>query len=689
MSRTIFPVTHRAPVLCALLFLAFGLLAALSAPARGAETGEGLFLFAPDARDSRRPAPAVASTADVVVNGITGRVVVRQEFLNPDDAWLEGVYVFPLPADAAVDRMRLRIDGRLIEGRIAAREVAKRRYQAAVRSGHQASLLEEERPNVFTMSVANIPPKGRIQVEIGYQQPVRYQDGRYEIRFPMAVTPRYLPAPTGYVGVKEGGQPPASRLLFPVRDPAAPPSNPVAIKVSLATGVPLGRLESPTDPLLDDNSKAGQYQISLREGAAVSDRDFVLQWTLETGPAPKPALFVERAGEVAYLMAMIVPPRRDPTPGNEVAREAIFVIDTSGSMHGESMRQAKRALLAAIKRLRPSDRFNIIAFSDKTRQLFERARAADEASRDAARSFVKALAADGGTEIGLALGAALKGAAAPGRLRQVVLLTDGAVGNEAAVLARLRRDLGVSRLFTVAIGSAPNGYFMEEAARVGRGASLRIDSPKQVARRMGALFAKLSAPALTDIKMALAGDTVAEFEPTAIPDLYHGEPILVTARLSKAAGEFVLEGGRNGEPWRERVSLDQARPGIGIAKLWARRKVDREMGRLGAGADPDDVRRNVLALALEHGLLTRYTSLVAVDETPLRPAEAGLAKRAVPGNSPAGWTPPNAPKSAMLHKTATVSLGAKTATPAALYGLLGGLLLLLSSGFGLLWRRTA
>ena len=698
MSRSITFSARHAPLICAFLFLAFGLMGALVAPARG----EGLFLHPQGSPGLRVPAPVVAGTADIVINGITGRATIRQTFLNPEDSWVEGVYVFPLPDDAAVDHMRLRVDDRTIEGRIEERQAARKKYKRAANSGKRASLLEQERPNLFTMSVANIPPKGRIEVEIGYQQAVRHQDSRYSFRFPMAVTPRYLPAPSKFTGVKSSGGPAAGngkRPKLPVRSVDAPKSNPMAIRVKLDPGMPLGVLESASHKLMVTEPKEGRYDITLASGAVVSDRDFVLEWTLESPAQPAPTVFIEEKDGAAYLLAMIVPPKTYRSNEEPQTREAIFVIDTSGSMHGESMRQARDALLFGLERLTDKDRFNIISFSSEPRRLFTESRIADMPSLDVARNFVRSLRSDGGTEIGLALSQAFSTSGDEKWLRQVILMTDGAVGNEPALLAQLRKVMGRSRLFTVAIGNAPNGYFMREAARVGRGAMLHVSDIRQVRRQVSALFAKLERPALTDITAAFPQPAATQSLPSPIPDLYHGEPIVMTAQIPVVEGNLVLTGYAGSEKWRIVADIAQARPGMGIAKLWARSMVGREMGRLREGVDREKVRLAVLDLALRHKLLTDYTSLVAVDTQAARPKQEEMAERRVPANPPAGWTPPPSQvnktvmkrdtnrgmmlRMAKIGPVPTVSLGVPTATPAFVLALFGILALLVG---GLCWQ---
>lgn len=712
MTRsTVLPARY-APALCAALFFAFGLIAALTAPAHSAPRGdgEGLFLHPPSAPGLRVKAPVVAGTADIFISGITGRATVRQTFLNPEDTWVEGVYVFPLPEDAAVDRMRVRVDERIIEGKIAEHASAQKQYKRAAAAGKHASLLEQERPNLFTMSVANIPPKGRIEVEIGYQQAVAHQDGRYAIRFPMTVTPRYLsqaPQVTG-VTATPGGTP-LDRLKFPVQSVDMRKTNPIAIRVILEPGLPLKDLQSPSHQLRVDEAAAGRYDITLKSGVVATEKDFVLEWSIDAPVDPVPALFVEEKDGAAYLLAMIVPPKSYRETEVRQLRDVVFVIDTSGSMHGESIRQARDALKFAIGRLSEKDRFNLVAFSDKPRGLFTKVRFADAASKDVARSFVDSLDADGGTEIGLALSRALENPARADRLQQVVLLTDGAVGNEPALLSRLRRTIGETRLFTVAIGSAPNGHFMREAARLGRGAMMHVSDISQIRRKISALFAKLERPALTDIRAKFPRPEATTALPSPIPDLYYGEPIVLTARMPSGRGEVVLTGQNGSKAWRIVADLEAAQVGQGVAKLWARAMVDRETGRLQAGANRDEVKLAVLDLALRHGLLTDYTSLIAVDETPTRPEAQKLATRKVPVNPPAGWTPPNANPSmkharqfdaaqaaatTTLQATAmrpapTVSLGAQTATPAVMLALIGLLALLAAGAIWVGCRRFA
>ncbi|HEX9648539.1 MAG TPA: marine proteobacterial sortase target protein, partial [Alphaproteobacteria bacterium] len=245
--------------------------------------------------------------------------------------------------------------------------------------------------------------------------------------------------------------------------------------------------------------------------------------------------------------------------------------------------------------------------------------------------------ADGGTEMAPALARALTGAPPQGKLRQVVFLTDGAVGNETELFAIIDDDLGASRLFTVGIGSAPNSYFMAKAAEIGRGTFTHIGETSQVAERMEALFAKLEHPVMTDIDTAWPAGLVPHMSRATLPDLYAGEPVVFTARLDALEGAVTVSGVRDGEPWAARLDLAQAAPAHGIAALWARDRIDAMLHESGVLMDPAEVQGEVVALALAHHLVTKFTSLVAVDVTPTRPEGAAMASRKLPHNLPYGW----------------------------------------------------
>lgn len=627
------------------------------APVRLDDFGRGTLLFRGGEDDSYVAAPEVKTVVEIDVAGPIARTTVRQLFDNPGKTWMEGVYVFPLPDRAAVDGLKMRIGARLIEGRIDERQKAKATYEAAKREGRKAALLEAERPNIFTTSVANIGPGETVAIEIQYQERLRLKDGAFHLRFPMVVGPRFNPAAMRVAAfgangwaVATGVVPDAGRITPPVAHPDAGPINPLVLTVNLAAGFPVAELTSHHHPIAVSKDGAARRTITLADGAVAADRDFELTWRPVDAGTPVAGLFYEDAADARYVMAMLMPPAALRPAPTQAARELVFVLDVSGSMSGESIRQARQALLRALDTLTPRDRFNIIAFSDEHRALHATAMPATARAINRARDWIAALEAGGGTIMAPALRAALATAGTDGDrdrdreghgiLRQIVFLTDGAVGNEQTLFELIRRHLGRSRLFTVGIGSAPNSHFMRGAARAGRGSFVHIGSEQQVAARIDALSTQLSQPALTDIAVrfpGLAAELAPELAPDPIPDLYAGEPVVFTARLPAGAEQAAISGRNGGLDWRVALPLTGGQAAAGVARLWARERIaQREDDRLLA-EDAAAIDADILDLALTHGLVSRLTSLVAVDVTPSRPAGAALDTKDLATNLPHGW----------------------------------------------------
>lgn len=592
-------------------------------------------------------APVLATDVDIDVTGPIGRTRVTQRFENPGDGWVEGVYVFPLPEDAAVDTLKMVIGDRIVEGEIKPKEEARQIYERARDAGQRASLVEQERPNLFTNSVANIGPGETVIVQIEYQETIRQSNGTFSLRFPMVVAPRYNPAPTIVhtvdIDPRHGWGvvdpvPDRDRIEPPVQHPDDGPINPVTLTLSLDAGFPIDRLVSHHHEI-DVERGERSATLTLKEGDVPADRDFELTWTPVAGSEPTAALFRETMNGEDYLLLMVTPPY-GPEVTTPPAREVIFVIDNSGSMAGESMPQAKESLLKALDRLKPTDTFNVVRFDDTFDVVFETSVRADRENLDMARRFVRALEADGGTEMLPALEAALYDPLNDtSRLRQVIFLTDGAIGNEQQLFQAIVDRAGRSRLFTVGIGSAPNSYFMTRAAEMGRGTFTHIGSETQIAERMKELFLKLENPAMTDMAVSWPDGTKAEAWPAILPDLYRGEPIVMSARVPEGTeGTLRLTGNLNGETWAIDMNLTDDQPDrTGVSQLWARRKIASLEAARTMGGDWDAFDKEITQVALEHHLVSRLTSLVAVDKTPARPAGEDVTRTDVPLNLPAGW----------------------------------------------------
>ena len=662
-------------------------------PMKPQDAQSGTLLF--KSRDGGETFAVLRQSTDVTirVSGIVARATVRQTFRNPHDEWFEGIYVFPLPENAAVDHLKMRIGERVVQGVIKEKAAAKATYEQAKAGGRRAALLEQERPNLFTSSVANIGPREEITVELEYQQTLRYDSGsgRFSLRFPTAVTPRYIPGNVKVAGVAGSGWAintdvvsDAARITppLPLTGSLDEPLHPLTLNVVLDAGVALAAVDSPYHEVKVKALDAQRREVQL-EGKAWATRDFELTWTPVATQQPQAAFFTEQKDGKTYGLLMVMPPAAATVKA--LPREVIYVIDTSGSMEGTSIVQAREALQMAVERLNPGDTFNVIEFNSYAKALFADAQPASRANIGTAVNWVKHLRAQGGTEMALALNLALNGKESPNRVRQVIFLTDGAVGNEEQLFKLIADKLGDSRLFTVGIGSAPNSYFMTKAAQTGRGTFTYIGKVEEVKEKMATLFAKLESPVLKGVQVAwpqINNGAPLEAWPQRVPDLYLGEPIVVSAMLNSASGEVKLSGLNGDTPWQATLPMASAHTGTGMGVLWARGKIDALTDGLREGKSEDEVRAAVVQVALAHHLISKYTSLVAVDHTPVRRPDDPLKSAAVPVNLPDG-----AVQEAIFgEQQGELPRGATDAR----FNLMLGLMLLLMAG--LLWqvrRRVA
>jgi len=600
------------------------------------EVTEGSLLFRTEQAGRFTPAPVLKTDVRIAVTGSIARATVRQEFTNPSHRkgdWLEGLYVFPLPETAAVDHLRMRIGERIIEGQIKERAEAKKVYDQAKREGKRTSLLDQERPNIFTTSVANIGPGERVTIEIEYQETVRYEDEQFQLRFPMAVGQRYIPGtPVIIEGQPPAGSgtmldtdrvPDASRITPPVHSPKHGSINPVSLSVTLQPGFPIDEVKSPYHPIMTIPDAEGGYHVTLRADAVPADRDFQLTWHPAPSSKPIATVFTEQKNGETYAMLMLVPPTQHAEQAPRIPRDLTFIIDTSGSMAGPSIDQAKRALAAALTRLSTQDRFNIIQFNHTVRSLFSVPQPVTITTIKQAVRYTEQLYADGGTEVIPALRQALKSPPDSSRLQQIILLTDGQVGNEEELFELLHHRVGNRRLFTIGIGSTPNSYLMRKAAEFGRGTFTYIGKVNEVEEKLERLFKKLERPVLGNITLDQAGWSGLEQYPAKIADLYEGEPILLALKANALPSQAMLQGQTGARPWALPITFNQAAAHGGVSVYWARQKISSLMDEATKVGSGDATKTSILEVALAHHLVSPYTSLVAVDVTPARPDMTG------------------------------------------------------------------
>tara|TARA_R110002096_G_scaffold154_3_gene726 strand:+ start:14235 stop:16304 length:2070 start_codon:yes stop_codon:yes gene_type:complete len=593
-------------------------------------------------QDGYSSATLLNTEVDMKVSGLVARVSVRQEFRNTSNSWVEGIYVFPLPDKAAVDRMRMHIGERFIEGEIQEKERAKKTYEKARAAGKKASLVEQQRANLFTTSVANVAPGELVVVEIEYLEDIRYEKGQFSIRFPMTLTPRYISGNALPDRVGSGWSPDTDRIpdASRITPPQVTHSNghQLSLTASVNAGTPLETIASRYHPVTiseEDN----RYTVSLRSGKVAMDHDFELTWRPVASAAPRAMTFRETVNGKPYYLLMVMPPDQEKMPPGSIPRETIFIIDTSGSMHGVSMQQAKRAVQLALQGLQPSDRFNVIEFNSSTTALFKRSQPVNAATRAEASAFVKRLQANGGTEMRPALALALDSPPSEQHLRQVIFVTDGSVGYEDELFSMIEDRLGNARLFTVGIGSAPNSWFMRKAAEAGRGSYTFISALHEVQEKMADLFQKLEQPQVTNIEVHWPSSVVTDSFPSVVPDLYLGEPVTVKVAASEQPQDqhvVRISGNSVSGAWSSELKLGRAPNSPGVAALWARARIGELSDIERRHSDAEEIRDKIVQTALSHHLVSKYTSLVAVDKTPVRPASDALKSDQVPNLMPYG-----------------------------------------------------
>jgi len=568
--------------------------------------------------DGLVPLPAVRTDVTLEVNGPLIAGTVSQLFTNSTDQVIEAIYVFPLPENAAVHAMEIIVGERRIVSVVQEKAQARRTYAAARARGRRAALVESERPNLFTTSVANICPGDRITVELRYLDQVDFVDGEFSLAFPLTFTPRYIP-PTmksTYTGATS-----AARVTPPFVGEGDRRFPTATVRVELNPGVALADVCSDSHNL--DLDRDGDLWLASPAGGTIpADRDFLLAWRPSGADVPETALFVEDRPDGRYALLMIVPAAGVVPPRWRAAipTETMFLVDVSGSMQGESIVQARTALLRALDRLGPEDRFNIMTFNTVSRIFRRGFQTADPGILADARAWVRRLDANGGTELHPALLRAMSrflgGDRGDGYSRRIILITDAAIGNEDQLLREATTDLGPLRLHVVGIGSAPNRYLVRRLAAYGGGLSAFVTSAAGAENGIDVFLERISRPQLADPRLVWRDDEPLESYPARLPEQHAGELVLWSGRFSPGSD---LRGAFTATLADEALStpLDGAQTGgacDGVAVRWARMKIAGLMADFHRGADRDDVRAQVVETGLAFGLVTAYTSRVAVEE---------------------------------------------------------------------------
>jgi Ca-activated chloride channel family protein len=560
------------------------------------------------------PFPLKHTAVRAAISGHVSHTAVTQNYENPFETPIEAVYVFPLPENSAVNGFVMTVGERVIIGRIMRRAEARETYENARRQGWTASLLEQERPNIFTQSVANIAPKQEVQVEISYASVLKRERGEYTWNFPMVVGPRYPGNTPDFNRIEPGAIVPEG-----MRN-----GHDISVEVAIDAGMPVQNIRVPTHNTETVRHDGHRVTVRLADGDRIPNRDFVLRFDV-LGEGLQTGLVTNAKDGKGHLSIMFTPPA-NPGEQDVSPREITFVLDISGSMNGVPMDLSKRLMNQMLGSLRPHDTFNIFYFASGNGQLWETPRANTPENVAAARDYMSRLRAGGGTEMLAGLQRLFNSPRANNALRMVVFLTDGYVGNEQAIIRAVKANSEGSRFFMFGIGSSINHYLIDGIGRHGRGHSVTIypREHKHHEQIVADFFSRVDAPCLTDIVVDWGDLPVTEQYPSLVPDVFAGHPVTLAAAYDASkgplTGNVTIRGRRNGAPIEYTIAVnlpadDQSNPGI--AAVWARAKIDdiSELRLSARGNDHALLTEQLIAVALEHGLMSEGTSFVAVDQS--------------------------------------------------------------------------
>ena len=592
--------------------------------------------------------PLQHTDVEITISGNLQRATVKQVYGNPYDYVIEAVYTFPLPQSGAVDRMNMWIGDRLIVGEIHEREFAQQIYQEAIEAGQTASLLEQERPNIFTQSVGNILPGDSIVIEISYVAPVEYDDGEYEIVFPMVVGPRFNP-PGGLMrrifdlyetatSVED-----ADRITPPIVPEGTRTGYDIDISVTIDAGIAIQNIESLNHETEIVIERSGTAYILLKNDSEIPNRDFVLRYStatdrIETG-------IITHNGNLGGHFMLILQPDIDIDVSEITAKEMFFVVDCSGSMSGQPMEVAKETVRQFVSGMNPDDTFQIMRFSETASSMSPIPLSNTEQNVEKGLRYINCMSGTGGTMMIEGIRSAIGYPEDPERMRFVIFLTDGFIGNEAEILRELQSTLGENtRLFSVGVGSSPNRYLIEGLAEEGRGQAYYVGLNEDPDESVTAIYDKINNPYLVGIDIDWGNLNVHDVYPSRIPDLFAGEPLVIVGQYDGyGTDEIEISGRVAGRNWSTEIDVNfpatQDANDV-IAILWARKKIhdlNRDMySASGYLQNNQDIIDEITDTALDYRIMSEYTSFVAVSEEVRTDPDGNPVTVKVPVNMPDG-----------------------------------------------------
>jgi Ca-activated chloride channel family protein len=612
-------VVRLLPVLLALITFA--------SPAPAQEQTLSPYFFVEGGDPSIDRLPLLGTAVTVNIAGVIADVTVKQTYKNDGTRPIHARDVFPASTRAAVHGLTMTVGDQVVRARIREREEAKREFTAAKQAGKNAALLEQQRPNVFTMDVANVMPGQRIEVELHYSELLVPEDGTYEFVYPTVVGPRYSTTPDAFpASVPEPGIASHDRWLSSAyTHEGEPPLSALSLGGTIGAGMPIQELASPSHRIKTEAGRGSRVRFSLdEEEAAGGNRDFVLRYRLE-GDHIQSGLMLHRGERENFFLMMMQPPDRI-APEEVPSREYVFVVDVSGSMHGFPLNTAKRLMRDLVGHLRPTDHFNLLLFSGGSTLWSPQSRPATPHNVEQAIALLDRQDGGGGTELLAAMRRAMAIPRAETASRSIIVVTDGYIGAEREVFAHIREHLDRANVFAFGIGTGVNRHLIEGIARAGMGEPFVVLGPGEAGAQAERFREYVRWPVLTGIQVGFEGFEAYDVQPAGVPDMMAARPIVVYGKWrGEPTGRVVVTGKAARGAFEHTLDVGQFKPEEAhraLAYLWARARVA-DLSDLGLAGENDEDKREIVRLGLAYGLLTRHTSFVAVHEVIRNPEGAG------------------------------------------------------------------
>lgn len=565
------------------------------------------------------PMPLLKTTAEVSITGVIADVKVTQVYKNDGKRPIEATYVFPASTRAAVYGLTMTVGDRTVTAKIRERQQARKEYETARQEGKTASLLEQQRPNVFQMNVANILPGDSIQVVLQYTELLVPTHAEYEFVYPAVVGPRYSNKPAETAPQAENW------VASPYLHQAQLPSYAFDVKLNLSTGIPLQDMACPTHPVKIDYAAPDRARVTLSDPATAGNRDYILKYRL-AGESIQSGLLLSRGQDENFFLLMMQPPKR-VQPKDIPPREYIFIVDVSGSMYGFPLDVSKKMMKELIGRLRPSDSFNVMTFSGSSSVFSPTSLPATQANAQRAIHMIESESGGGGTELLPALTVALALPGKEGTSRSVVILTDGFVDVESEAFDLIRKQLGKANFFPFGIGTSVNRFLIEGMAHAGMGEPFVITKPEEAPAAAEKFCSYIQSPVLTGIRVDFNGFPAYDIEPASVPDILADRPVILFGKWrgnsdSQPGGTIRIRGISGKSTFEQVFHVNQFRPSPengALRYLWARKRIE-VLGDYNRLHEEDARTKEITRLGLAYNLLTRYTSFVAVYDVVRRPA---------------------------------------------------------------------